>query len=314
MASCLRQPSFPDEEVEREKELLIEDIRQSADNPSRLAFKLFYNALFDKHPYARMTHGTEETVQKLNAKALRNGLASTTGPGAMVLAVVGGVDPEEVQALAETLLTTDAKKGKGIKDPGPWRPPKNPKQVVFDLPKEQSHLVIGFPGTTITNNDRFAVEILSEILGGHGGRLFEQVRETKGLAYSVTAMSMEGIEPGHMALYAGTSPGKEHAVAKAMIQEINRICDERPSADEMRRIKHHLIGTRAIAWQRASTRAASMALDELYGNGHDAALHYAEKIDAVEANHVLEAARRYLDLSRRVIVCVGPNTDKLHLV
>ncbi len=313
MASCLRRPAFPEDEVEREKELLIEDIRQSRDAPGRLAFKLFYRNLFDRHPYGRLTHGTEESVQKLTPKALKAGLQATTGAGDMVLAVVGGVDPEEVQALAEALLRPDFKKGRGIKPPGEWKPPKGPKRVVHDLQKEQSHLVIGFPGTTITNEDRFAVEILTEILGGHGGRLFEQVREVKGLAYSVTAMSMEGIEPGHVALYAGTSPGKENEVVKAMVQEIHRICDERPSADEMRRIKHHLIGTRAIAWQKATTRAASMALDELYGNGHDAALRYAEQIDRVAANEVVEAARQYLDLSRRVVVCVGPKVSQLDL-
>jgi zinc protease len=314
MASCLRRPAFPEKEVEREKELLVEDIRQSLDDPGRLAFHLLFKNLFDRHPYGRPTHGTEESLQKLSSKSLKAGLMSTTGAGDMVLSVVGGVDPEEVHALAETLLVPEFKKGRGLKEPGDWRPPKEPKQVLHELPKEQSHVVIGFPGTTLTSDDRFAVEILTEILGGQGGRLFEQVREVKGLAYSVTAMAIEGIEPGHTALFAATSPGNENAVVQAMIHEIQRITDERPSADEMRRIKHHLIGTRAIAWQKASARAASMALDELYGNGHDAALHYAERIDAVEAHHVVEAARRYLNLSERVVVCVGPKVARLNLI
>lgn len=314
MTACLRTPAFDEREVELERQLLLEDIRQSEDNPSKQAFKLCFENLFGAHPYSRMSHGTEQTVSRINRDAIERNLRTVTAPGRMIMAVVGGVDPAEVRAMAETLLVSNKPVKHTLKAPLVWAPPKHPKQVTANLPKEQSHIVIGFPGTSLTAPDRFAVEVLTEVLGGHGGRLFHRVREEQGLAYSVTAVSMEGIEPGYLALYAGTSPGSEVAVVNAMRKESDRICIDKVTRDEILRVKRHLIGSRAISWQRTSSRAAAMALDQLYGNGHDAAEHYAAAIDAVTTDDVMDAARRYLATEASVTVCVGPDVTKLTLI
>lgn len=314
MAACLRAPSLLEHEVKREKELLIEDIRQSRDNPSQTAFKLCFKALFGEHPYSRLTQGTEETVSALTVDDLRQKLENATGPGQMVLAVVGGVSTEEVASLTESLFLSSKSGNPPPTSPAPWSNFDEPRQATKNLPKEQSHIVMGFPGTTLTNPDRYAVEVLTEILGGHGGRLFNQIREEKGLAYSVTAVSIDGIEPGYIAFYAGTSPGAEHAVLDAMNDELVKILSAKPKRDELTRIKRHLIGARAIAWQRTSTRAASMSLDQLYGNGHDAGEKYAKCIDSVTANDVIEVAKQYLGIKGRVVTCVGPDAESLKLV
>ena len=174
--------------------------------------------------------------------------------------------------------------------------------------------MVGFPGTTITSSDRFVVEVLTEILGGHGGRLFSGVREKRGLAYAVSAMSLEGIEPGYIAFYAATSPGQELEVVKAMFDELEQILTRGPSINELKRVKRHLIGSRAIVWQRASTRAGSMALDHIYGNGHDAAKQYPEHIDAIQIETVKAAANHYLNAKRPVFACVGPKVEDLSFI
>ncbi|MCP4606782.1 MAG: insulinase family protein [Proteobacteria bacterium] len=314
MAECLRCPVFPDKEIEREKELVIEEIRASRDNPGYQVFNLFHETLFGKHPNARRLSGNEETVQRLSSKDLKRFLAQTTSTGTMIMAAVGGTDMDEIRELAEQHILAKNVRVRAPKDPKPWLPPDNTRQVTRALPKEQSHIVIGFQGTRLTSPDRFSVEVLTEILGGHGGRLFDGVREKKGLAYAVTASSMEGIEPGYVAMYAATSPGQEAAVVQAMLQEVEKIRKTPPRASELTRVKRHLIGSKAIAWQRAAARAASMALDHLYGNGHDAAEHYAERIDAVTRDSVKEAASSYLDPTRLIAACVGPNTDGLKLI
>jgi zinc protease len=313
MADCLRRPSFPDEEVQREKALLIEEIRAGRDNPGQLVFSLFHKTMFGSHPYGRPVLGFEETVEKLFAKQLKRHLEQNTSSGKMVLAVVGGIDVEKARELTKRHIVSQRFRGPKSRDPRPWHQPKTARKTVFSLPKEQSHILVGFGGTRITSEDRFQVEVLVEILGGHGGRLFEGVREKKGLAYSVTALSMEGIEPGYIAMYAATSPGKEAAVVEAMLEETGRLRKAPPTKDELKRIKRFLVGSRAIAWQRASSRAASMALDHLYGNGHDAADHYPGRIEAVTRDDVIDAALAYLSPSRSVIACVGPNMDDLRI-
>ena len=144
--------------------------------------------------------------------------------------------------------------------------------------------------------------------------MFSTIRERGGLAYQVTATSIEGVDPGFVAMYAATSPGREHRVVEAMLDEMGRIRREPPSAGELRRVKRHLVGTRAIGQQRAAARAASLSLGQLYGLGHDVEERYPGQIDAVTPDAVRRAARRYLDPGRMVVACVGPDAEQLRLI
>jgi zinc protease len=315
LAECLRFPALAEAEIEREKELLAEEIRSSRDRLDQQAFLALQRGLYGSHPYGRSILGTEESVARLAGRRLRAFLERQTAPGRLTVAVVGGVDPGECRELAERYLARNIPgKGGEPRLPGPVRFPGQPRQVMLDLPKEQSHLAIGFPGTTLLSEDRFAVEVLVELLGGHGGRLFAAVRERASLAYSVSAISMEGVDPGYLALYAGTAPGQERAVVDAMLGVADGLVRRKVPAEELARVRNHLIGSRAILWQRVSARAAGAALGHLYGLGHDADERYAERIRAVDAKTVLEAAVRYLDPRRRVIACVGPRADRLELL
>lgn len=314
MGACLRNPSFPEKEVTREKELLIEEIRASLTHPAQQAFKLFYQALYGQHPYSRPVFGYEETVAALEAAVLKRHLRRVTKPGAMVMSVVGDVDVVQIRDLVDQHFVLDGRRKQRIKPPSPWKPLTSPVQVTHSLTKEQSHLIMGFPGARITDADRYAVDMLIEILGGHGGRLFEAIREKKGLAYSVTAFSLQGIEHGHIALYAATSPGNEVAVAQAMLAEVAQACQKPPQASELLRVKRHLVGARSIAWQRTSTKAANVALDVLYGNGHNEAERFATHIDKVTRASVWDAANCYLRPERRVVACVGPDVENLSLL
>ncbi len=314
MSACLRRPALQEDEIDREKQLLLDDIRASRDNLDYQAFKLFQETLFRRHPYGRSMLGTEKTVRDLTPGSLRGYLEKATGAGRMVLAVVGGVDPREVIDLAERHLVTESNDKRAHRDPADWKPRKGPLYLAKAMPKEQSHLVVGFPGTTLNSSDSFAMDVLVEILGGHGGRLFSRVREEMGLAYSVTAVSMEGIERGYLALYASTGPGQERQVVDAMLDEVERIRERRPSASEMSRVKRHLIGTRAIGSQKAGARAGSASLGYLYGLGAEMDEEYTGKIRRTSADDVVEAARRYLVRDRMIVSCVGPQANKLVLI
>jgi len=315
LAECLCSPAFAAAEVEREKELMIEEIRVSRNRPDQLVFLELQRALFGRHPYGRSVYGAEETVRGLDGRLLRRFRDRCLAPGRLIVAVVGGVDPAECRELAERLLAAPRAGGGGGTGPLPRaRFPRRPRQVTVELPKEQSHVAIGFPGTTLAAADRFAVDVLAELLGGHGGRLFAAVRERASLAYSVSAVSVEGIDPGYLALHAGTTPGQERAVIDAMLAVADGLVRRRVPAEELRRVKRHLIGSRAIMRQRVSARAAGAALGHLYGLGHDADERYPDQLEAVDAEAVRAAAVRYLDPGRRIVACVGPGADRLNLL
>ncbi|HUT76826.1 MAG TPA: insulinase family protein, partial [Polyangia bacterium] len=315
MGECLRSPALDAAEIEREKELLIEEIRASRDRLDQQAFLELQRVLYRAHPYGRSILGTEETVQGLDARRLRAFLDRHAAPGRLTVAICGGVDPGECRELAVRFL--GGPRGKGVGEPRPpaaVRFPGRPRQAAIEVHKEQSHVAIGFPGTTLLAGDRFALDVLVELLGGHGGRLFAAVRERASLAYSVSATSMEGIDPGYLALYAGTAPGQERAVVDAMLGVAADLVRRKVPGEELRRVKSHLIGSRAIMRQRVSARAAGAALGHLYGLGHDADERYPEHLRAVNAEALLAAARRYLDPQRRVVACVGPRANRLDLL
>jgi zinc protease len=179
------------------------------------------------------------------------------------------------------------------------------------MAREQSHLVVGFPGAMLNGVDRYAIDVLVEMLGGHGGRLFSSIREEQSLAYDVSGLSFDGLEPGFVAFYAGTSPGNERAVVDAILRDIRRIQQTPPAADELQRVIRYLTGSRAIANQRFSARAADMSLGYLYGLGPDAATVYVNEISRVTAARVVEVARTYLCSDHMVISCAGPRAGRL---
>ncbi|MBL8954557.1 MAG: insulinase family protein, partial [Myxococcaceae bacterium] len=183
---------------------------------------------------------------------------------------------------------------------------KGAREKKTTLQKAQTHLVLGFPGARVTDVWRRPLDVLSTVLSGQSGRLFLELRDKLSLAYSVSSMSVEGIDPGYFAVYIGTSPEKVDTALAGMKRELQRLRDERVSDAELARAKEHLIGVHEIGLQRNGARAATMALDALYGLGAEAYLKYAEEIAAVDAKAIQDVARRVLDFERSALSVVGP--------
>ena len=303
---CLLDPAFPEEELERERSLLLQEIAAREDRPSSLAFDAFSRALFQHHPYRMPQLGERATVERLTAEQLRATHRRFHDPSRMVLAIVGDVNGAEI---VERVRTMFGAAGEGV---GPLpevpreAPPTERRRVHRTLARAQAHVVLGFQGLTLFDPDRHALEVLSTVLSGMGGRLFTELRDRRSMAYSVTSMAVEGLDPGYFAVYIGTSADKREAAEAGMEAELKRVLDEPVSAAELDRAKAHLVGTHEIGLQRNGARAAMFALDGVYGLGLDNFEHYDERIQSVTAEDVLRVARRIIQLDRAVVAVVGP--------
>ena len=304
-AEAVAEPAYEPEEVQRERTLQIDELRSREDNPAGVAFLLFAETLYRKHPYRFDTLGTDASVARMTPESLAQYRASRFPPGAVTLSVVGDIDPDEVRALVRSRLG-----GKGATAPRVAPPQEDPvdapRVAVRKLDKAQAHLVLGFPGVRLSDQERWPLEVLSAVLSGQGGRLFVELRDKKSLAYSVTSFSMEGVDPGYFAVYIGCGPGKTRDALDGIRAELRRVREDPVTAAELDRARTHLIGTHAISLQRNAARAAVYAFDECYGLGADASSRYAERIAAVTASDVLAAAQRVLQPSREVIALVAP--------
>ncbi len=304
-AECLQAATFPPEEVEKERALQIEEIKAREDNPAGVAFDLFSETLYLKHPYRMDVRGTPESLARLDSAMLRDRLRDLYPTSRLTLAVVGDVRRDEIIERCESLLV-------GGREPVPA-----PEVVVEPegdgarsaskvLDKAQAHILLGYPGLTLEDDDRFALEVLSSVLSGQGGRLFMELRDRRSLAYSVTSMGVEGIDPGFFAVYIGCSPDKVDEAVESIRIELKKVCDAAPEADELERSRRYLMGSHDIGLQRASARAALAAFDEAYGLGFDAQSRYAAGIEAVDADRVLAVARRIIRPDREALSIVGP--------
>lgn len=305
-AEVLLRPGFDGKEIEHERRDTLAAITRREDRLAERAFDLFLHALYPTHPYRFPVLGTKPSVRRIDRVALESHHSHYVRASNCVLAVAGDVEPDAVAARLAALLA-DLPSGPFARPaPAHDEPPREARQVALKKRREQAHLVIGFPGLTLHDEDRHALELVSQILAGQGGRLFLELRDRRSLAYSVTAMNVEGVDPGYFAVYIGTAPEKLEQAKQGMLEELERIVTSAPTEDELRRAQHYLAGNFAIDLQRAATRAAHVAQDALFGLGPEAHLRYAEEIHAVTKDDVLRVAQRVIDLAAYVLAVVKP--------
>ena len=185
----------------------------------------------------------------------------------------------------------------------------------FDVERVRAHheqlvrgrnLVIGFRGLTVRDDDRFALELVTQILSGQAGRLFLELRDRRSLAYSVTASNIEGVAPGTFTVYIATAPEKREEAQARLLEQLGELVQTAPSREELARAQRYLAGSFAIERQRNAVHAAHTALDVLYGLGPDAADTYAETILRVTPEDVLRAARRVIRLDAYTLAAITP--------
>ncbi|HEY3359806.1 MAG TPA: pitrilysin family protein [Polyangia bacterium] len=310
LADCVMNPALSEEELEKERRQVLAEIQAQEDNLSQVAFHLFSQAFYQKHPYRFDLLGTPASVGGITRRRLVEYYRRHFTPDRMTLAIVGDVDPQRVSAKVRALFNGRASDTPPPPPEIPAEPARRsadgPQQVFKFLNKQQAHIVIGFPGTTVSHPDRFALEVLATILSGQGGRLFVELRDRRALAYRISAFSLEGVDPGYFAVYIATSPQNLEAAVAGIRGELAKITDQRVTAGELERAKRYLVGAHEISLQRRAALGSSLAFHECYGLGFAEYRRYAPGILAVGAADVQRAARAHLDWSRAVIAVVKP--------
>ncbi len=310
-ADVSNNPSFTQSEFAREQKLVLQDLIAREDRPSSIAFELLSKELYRVHPYRMSTIGERATVEALTPEVLRGYHQQYMNPSQMTLAVVGDVDTGEVLAKAREAF--------GAPKPGAAAAPMIPVEPAWSGPREarrvlnkaQTHLLLGFPGAKITDSWRRALEVISTLLSGQSGRLFMELRDKRSMAYSVSAMAMEGLDPGYFAVYMATSPEKVNDAVAGMRLELSKLRETLVSDAELSRAREHLVGTHEIGLQRNGARAGMIALDAAYGLGAENWLKYSDEISAVTAAEVREVAAKVIDFERSALVVVGQEAGSL---
>ncbi|HEY4223981.1 MAG TPA: insulinase family protein, partial [Myxococcota bacterium] len=301
----MKDASFAEDELERLRALVLEDMKNKLDNPAGLTFDLFGRSLWLTHPYRRDLLGTPQSVKAATPEALKNFWHARALPRQVVLTFVGDVDPDDVIAAVDDLLGSGDDRTIAPPSPAAEPVPLDARVARLTRNRAQAHLVTGVRGLKLDDEDRYPLEILSSALSGQGGRLFYELRDKQSLCYSVSSFSVEGIEPGSFAVYMGTSPEKVDQALAGINLLLDEVKQNGINAVELDRSKRYLVGAHEIGLQRLGSRGTAMCLNELYGLGHLLHREYEKKIDAVTLADVQRVTRRILEQAR-VTSVVGP--------
>ncbi|MGQ9645505.1 MAG: M16 family metallopeptidase [Thermodesulfobacteriota bacterium] len=306
----LRQPSFDAEELERRKRLTLAAIQRQEDDLDRMAFKLFREALYEKHPYRMDTLGTPESVRGLTRELLKEYYSKMAVPENMVLAVVGDVETKQVVDAAQKALGDLKRVGFSPPRIPLESPPVRLRRSENHQKKEQAHFVLGFLGTSFRDKDHYALEVLDGALSGQGGRLFYQLRDKESLAYALAFVAWSNLDPGFVGVYMGTHPDKLDRAIESVLRELKRVKEEGLTEDEVERAKRFLIGNFEIGLQTNRAQANRLSLDELYGLGYDYYQRYPQEIQKVSKEDVQRVVQKYFNFEAYVLAILRPPAEK----
>jgi zinc protease len=312
LADVLLNPVFPADALEREREVQIADIYSQKDNLLKSASLAMRRALYGIAGYGLDSTGMEATVAKLKAANLKSFHKKLATPANCVIAIYGDVETAETRSAIEKTFG-GWKSGPAVKElmhiPS-TAPTPLVQRAEETRDKRQAVIVIGFPGTTVHSEDRYALDLLQESCSDLGSRLFMRVREQLGLAYYVGAQHFAGLAPGYFAFYAGTEPAKAGLVEAEMLKEASLLRTEGLTPEELKRAKAKIIGQKKIARQELGHLASTTGLDELYGLGYQNAEREDVKYEAVTLEQIKAIAQKYLKPDSLVVAVVKPEESQ----
>ncbi|PXF57653.1 MAG: insulinase family protein [Deltaproteobacteria bacterium] len=303
----LLTPTFPPEETKKLRSLILAQLKRQDDYLPGVAVREFRRLLFSPHPYGMDPLGKASVIKTICSKELLETYRNFVIPDRGVLSIVGDIHTEEIISSIETMLGAWSVETKSVLSTPPEPDPLiSPRILTLKKKKQQVHIVLGFPGTTFNNPDRYALQTLNAVFSGQGGRLFIDLRDKESLAYSVTSFLGLGLDYGSFAFYIACAPEKKDRALKGLWREIYRATGTPVTDDELERAKKWLIGTHEIGLQTNRAQAMDMALNELYGLGYNFVSEYVRKIDAVTADQVLNVAKKFMNSEDYILVRVGP--------
>jgi len=305
LADMLVRPAF--RELEQERQVILEEILMYEDDPGDLVHDLMSEAVFPDQPLGRPVIGTSEVIGGLPEEEIRAFHAGHYTAGNIVVAASGSIDHAHLVDLAERHLGDLAR---GVAHGVQAAAPGTPRLVARAKPTEQYHVALGGPGLDRSDDRRHAMGVLDVVLGGSmSSRLFQEIREKRGLAYSVGTYSVGYSDTGQVGVYLGTREDNLVEASEIIARELRRMGEEPVPADELARAKEHLKGRLVLGLESPATRMHRIGRSVLSGTELLDVDEIIARVEAVTADDVLALAREFWDPSGLSIAAIGPRTD-----
>jgi predicted Zn-dependent peptidase len=305
IADLVLRPLFDSEDVKKERQVVLEEIKMDLDNPEYLLHELFTSGFWPDHPLGRPILGTPRTVKKFSRETLHQRFQNWFAPDHFVLTAAGNVIHERILELAQREFA--ALKPAGVYDDHAAPSTQAPIHLETKRDLEQVHLCIGVPSFPIAHERRFGVAVLNNLLGGGmSSRLFQNIREKLGLAYAVFSEITPYSDAGMLTVYAGTAAETVGQVVDLTIKEFRSLKESPVSEEELLRAKNHLKGSLMLSLESTSSRMTNLARQELYFGRFYSLDEILASIDAITREEVQSLAQQFFRPEQIAVTVLGP--------
>ena len=305
IADLVLRPKFDSDDVRKERQVVLEEIKMDLDNPEYLLHDIFTRGFWPAHSLGRPILGTPETVRKFDQEALRNRFQNWFAPDHILVTAAGNITHNQVLELVEKEFGHLRPVGGCEEDPAPSTAAPINLETKRDL--EQVHICVGVPSLPLAHQRRFGVAVLNNLLGGGmSSRLFQNIREKQGLAYAVFSELTPYSDAGLLSVYAGTGKETIGRVLDLTVAEFRAMKESPVSEEELLRAKNHLKGSLMLSLESTSSRMSNLARQELYFHRFSSLDEILASIEAVTREEVQTLAQEFFKPEQIAATVLGP--------
>jgi predicted Zn-dependent peptidase len=304
LSDLVLNPVFATDEITRERGVILEEIKMDEDNPDYLVHEIFTQAFWKDHPLGRPILGTKETVKRFERDTLFNYYGQKFYGSNMIFSAAGNIDHDIfVEQVTRRFESLPAGESLTV-----LVPPKTAARIILKNKKslEQVQLCLGVPAPAIADESRYATLVLNTILGGGmSSRLFQTVREERGLAYSIYSDLNPYSDTGSLCVYAGTSADRALQVVQLVMEQFRRLKNDPLPADELRRAKDQLKGNLLLSLESSMSRMSNLARQQMHFNYFFGMQELLDKVEGITEDQVLAMANQLFQPEQVAITLLG---------
>ena len=306
LADVVSQPAFRPNELDAEREVIVEEILMSEDDPDDLVLTALYESLFPDHPLGRETLGTRDTVEHMTRDDVAGFHRRWYRPANLVVAAAGDLSHDQVLGALDGLFPDDDGAGPGER-PHRTAPAAGVEPlVVIDRPTEQSHVAVGWRSLPAGDDDRYALWVANQVLGGGmSSRLFQEIREERGLAYTVFSAPSSYSDDGSFVIYSGTAPSRLGELLDVMQSVLEGLLAEGITDEEHHVALGYLEGSMLLGLEDSGSRMARLGSGLIARDDVISVDEHVRRIRAVTRDDVAAVLHRIFD-GPRAVAAVGP--------
>ena len=316
LADLFHHSRFGARDIEKEKQIVIEEIRTVQDDPEDYIHELHAKDVLGNHSIGRPILGTSRAMRQMSRRALLQYKHKHYRPENTIVAVAGNFSFSQLLDQVNEYFGQWQGEGTGTFsrkiENDRWPDQPKARQSFHQKPLEQVHLCVGFKGLPIGHPDRYMAHVLNAILGGGvSSRLFQEVREKRGLTYTIYSHLSSFFDGGLLTVYAATRPAEVGAVIDQICKETKKLCGRGVAVKELERTKTQLKGSLMLGLEGTNGRMNKLAKDELYQGRHVTLQEMVKAIDRISPDQIRQISQKLLDLKDFVVTALGPIPRKM---